>query len=107
RLGFGYRITAAIPAEVSLPAPGQGIVALQIRREGGSVRDAVAALNDTNAFACLAAERAVVNALGGGCQLPLGALATALGTCLRVEAFVGSPDGAQRVTATTQGPMEN
>ena len=107
RLGYGYRITAAIPTDVSIPAPGQGIVAVQIRREDRLARDAVAAFNDAAAFAALEAERAVVTALGGGCQLPLAAIATPLGTCLRVEAFVGSIDGAQRITATTQGPMEN
>jgi hydroxymethylbilane synthase len=107
RLGFGSRISATIPAAVSVPAPGQGIVAVQVRREDLDAADAAAAINDRAAFACLAAERAVVSALGGGCQLPLGALATPLGTCLRLEAFVGSLDGRQRITATTQGPMEN
>ena len=107
RLGYGYRITAAIPTTESLPAPGQGIVAVQIRREDRLAREAAAVFNDAAAFACLEAERAVVIALGGGCQLPLGAIATPLGTCLRVEAFVGSIDGTQRITATSQGPMEN
>jgi hydroxymethylbilane synthase len=107
RLGYGYRITAAIPTSESIPAPGQGIVAIQIRREDCRALAAVTDLNDPSAFACLDAERAVVTALGGGCQLPLGAIATPLGTCLRVEAFVGSLDGAERITATTQGPIEN
>jgi hydroxymethylbilane synthase len=107
RLGFGYRITSAIPTAVSIPAPGQGIVAVQIRRADRRAHEAVTGFNDAAAFACLEAERAVVIALGGGCQLPLGAVATPLGTCLRLETFVGSVDGAQRITATAQGPMEN
>jgi hydroxymethylbilane synthase len=107
RLGFGYRITSAIPTTVSIPAPGQGIVAVQIRRTDRRTEQVVTDLNDAVAFACLEAERAVVSGLGGGCQLPLAAVATPLGTCLRLEAFVGSIDGAQRITATTQGPMEN
>ena len=107
RLGYGYRITTPIPPTDSIPAPGQGIVAIQIRRDDRIAADAVAPLNDAGAFACLEGERAVVSALGGGCQLPLGAIATPVGTCLRIDAFVGSVDGRERITATTQGPMEN
>ena len=107
RLGYGYRISAAIPASDAMPAPGQGIVAIQIRREDTATAAAVRPLNDAAAFACLEAERAVVSALGGGCQLPLGALATPLQTCLRVEAFVGSIDGGERIVTTVQGPFEN
>jgi len=107
RLGFGYRITTAIPVTDSVPAPGQGIVAIQVRRDDSIALAAVAALNDVSAFAALDAERAVVAALGGGCQLPLGAIATPIGTCLRLDAFVGSVDGRERVTASAHGPMEN
>jgi hydroxymethylbilane synthase len=82
-------------------------VAVQIRRGDRLAGEPVAAINDASGFACLEAERAVVSALGGGCQLPLGVLATPLGTCLRLEAFVGSIDGSERITATTQGPIEN
>jgi len=107
RLGFGYRITTPVPVAESIPAPGQGIVAIQIRRDDAVTAGAVVALNDAAAFAALDAERAVVSALGGGCQLPLGAIATPRGTCLRLDAFVGSIDGRERITASTQGPMEN
>ena len=106
RLGYGYRITAAIPGTESIPAPGQGIVAVQIRRDDRIAADAVAPVNDASAFACLEAERAVVIALGGGCQLPLGAIATPIRTCLRLDAFVGSVDGRERITTTVQGPSE-
>jgi hydroxymethylbilane synthase len=107
RLGYGYRISAAIPESEAIPAPGQGIVAMQIRREDGVAAAAVQPLNDAAAFACLEAERAVVAALGGGCQLPLGVIATPLQTCLRLQAFVGSIDGAERIVTTVQGPFEN
>jgi hydroxymethylbilane synthase len=107
RLGYGYRITAPIPASESIPAPGQGIVAVQIRRDDRIAAAAVAPINDAAAFACLEAERAVVTALGGGCQLPLGAIATPTKSCLRLDAFVGSVDGAERIGTTVQGPFEN
>jgi hydroxymethylbilane synthase len=107
RLGYGYRISATVPETAAIPAPGQGIVAIQIRREDAIVGAAVRAINDATAFACLTAERGVVSTLGGGCQLPLGALATPFGTCLRLQAFVGSVDGAERIVTTVQGPVEN
>lgn len=107
RLGYGYRISSAIPERESIPAPGQGIVAIQVRRGDAVAAAAVQPLNDAAAFACLEAERAVVSALGGGCQLPLGAIATPMETCLRLDAFVGSIDGRERVTAGAQGPFEN
>jgi hydroxymethylbilane synthase len=106
RLGYGYRISAAIPQSESIPAPGQGIVAVQIRRDDRAAAAAVAPINDAFAFASLEAERAVVLALGGGCQLPLGAIATPHDTCLRLDAFVGSVDGRERIGTTVQGPAE-
>jgi hydroxymethylbilane synthase len=107
RLGYGYRIAAPIPLEDSVPAPGQGIVAMEIRRHDALAAAAVAPLNDSAAATALEAERAVVSALGGGCQLPLGVIAVPSHTCLRVQAFVGSPDGAERITTTVDGPLEN
>jgi hydroxymethylbilane synthase len=107
RLGYGYRISAAIPVTESIPAPGQGIVAVQIRQDDRRAADAVAVINDAAALASLEAERAVVIALGGGCQLPLGAIAIPHDTCLRLDAFVGSVDGRERIGTSVRGPVEN
>ena len=76
RLGFANRITMALPASACLPAPGQGIVAIEVRAGDRAVREAVAVISDHAAAAALDAERALVEALGGGCQTPIGALAT-------------------------------
>ena len=76
RLGFASRISLAIPADACVPAPGQGIVAIEIRRDDARTREAVAAISDAEAMRCADAERALVATLGGGCQTPLGALAT-------------------------------
>ena len=75
RLGLASRISAAIPVDVCIPAPGQGIVAIEIRDDDRETRDTVSPITDREAAMSLAAERAVVAALGGGCQLPLGAIA--------------------------------
>jgi len=76
RLGLANRITMALPASACLPAPGQGIVAIEVRAGDRAVREAVAVISDHAAAAALDAERALVEALGGGCQTPIGALAT-------------------------------
>ena len=77
RLGLGASLSAALPVEVCVPAPGQGIVAIEIARAAPpAVRAAVSRISDADAEVALLAERAVVQALGGGCQMPLGALAT-------------------------------
>ncbi|HEU4939317.1 MAG TPA: hydroxymethylbilane synthase [Vicinamibacterales bacterium] len=103
RLGFDARISAAIPVEVCIPAPGQGIVAVEIRDGDGETRRMVTPIGDAEAAASLAAERAVVTALGGGCQLPLGAVAVHDRDSLSVHAVVASPDGRDVIRRTVSG----
>jgi hydroxymethylbilane synthase len=107
RLGLGDRIATAIPPDVCVPAPGQGIVAIETRTADRAVREAVAAVHDADAAAALAAERAVVEALGGGCQLPLGALATRPNHDLDLRATVCSLDGTRVVRTRRQGPASD
>ena len=103
RLGFGERISAAIPPEDCIPAPGQGIVAIEIRSSDLATRAVVERLHDRAASDALTAERAVVATLGGGCQLPLGALAVQRGDRLELNAAVCSTDGARVVRAKESG----
>jgi hydroxymethylbilane synthase len=102
RLGFGGRITAAIPIADCIPAPGQGIVAVEVRAQE-LAQSAVAAINDEETAAALTAERAVVEALGGGCQLPLGAIAAREGGDLVLQAVVASADGHRSVKRSAHG----
>jgi hydroxymethylbilane synthase len=104
RLGFEKRISWALPTTVCLPAPGQGIVAIETREDDERARGAATRIDDEPARAALVAERAVVEALGGGCQTPLGALATPVGQEeLEVEAIVVSLDGSRTVRADGRG----
>jgi hydroxymethylbilane synthase len=103
RLGLGARITAAIPIDVCTPAPGQGIVAIEIRTDDARARDAVASANDRAAAVSLAAERTIVTALGGGCQLPLGAIALHGNGELRMHGLVASLDGSRAVRREVSG----
>ena len=103
RLGFGSRISLALPVTICVPAPGQGIVAVEIRAGDRGAQAAVAAISDQSAGSALAAERAVVLGLGGGCQTPIGALAIPFGEMLEVVAVVVSPDGARALRAEATG----
>lgn len=106
RLGFEKRISAAIPIDVCIPAPGQGIVAIETRGEDRGLRDVLAAISDNEAALSLIAERGVVTALGGGCQLPLGAIAVHDRGSLAVHAVVAWPDGHEAVRATATGSAQ-
>lgn len=96
RLGFSSRISLTLPIEDCVPAPGQGIIAVEIRADDADTREAIAAINDIDASAALTAERALVLALGGGCQMPVGGLAVPFGDLsLELHAVVASLDGAR------------
>jgi hydroxymethylbilane synthase len=96
RLGFGARISVSVSIEECVPAPGQGIIAIEIRSDDATTRQAVARVNNDCAARSLDAERALVVALGGGCQMPIGAIAVPTGDSeLEMHAVVASLDGAR------------
>lgn len=104
RLGFERRISLSLPASVCVPAPGQGIVAIEIREGDERTRRAIAAISDGSALAALEAERAVVAALGGGCQTPIGALASTVDDdALDVVGIVVALDGSRAVRGHARG----
>jgi hydroxymethylbilane synthase len=103
RLQYGRRISAFVPVDACVPAPGQGIIAVEIRGGDARLLELVGAINDPVAATALAVERVVVQRLGGGCQMPLGALAEISGDRITVRGIVVSPDGAQAAHATAEG----
>jgi hydroxymethylbilane synthase len=86
-----------------VPAPGQGCLAVQARADDQATREAVASLDDPDSRVAFDAERSVMARLGGGCALPLGALATVTGDTVRLVALVASPDGSRIVRAESEG----
>lgn len=105
RLGLAARIRAMLEPEESLPAPGQGALAIECREDRTALREQLAPLQDPASAACVRAERAVSRALFGDCKLPLAAYAVATGTDLRLRALVAKPDGSRVVRAESNGPM--
>lgn len=78
-----------------VPAVGQGALALQVRADDARLLQAVAPLHDVSTARAIRAERIVLAALGGGCSIPLGVLATVTGDSMTVTASLSSPDGMQ------------
>jgi len=104
RLGFGARISVSVPIEECVPAPGQGIIAIETRTDDAATRAAVARVNNDDASHALDAERALVIALGGGCQMPIGGIAVPVGgSDLEMHAIVASLDGTRIIRYKKMG----
>jgi hydroxymethylbilane synthase len=106
RLGHEDRISAALPVSACVPAPGQGIIAIEMRSNDTSLRELLTRIDDPHAAAALTAERAVVRRLGGGCQMPIGAYASPTDGALVITGVVISLDGARAVRAEATGPAD-
>jgi len=106
RLGFEDRITEVLPRALCLPAVGQGALAIEARRDDHEVRKLVDFLRDEAMMDCAAAERAFLETVEGGCQVPVGVYAAVDGDQLSVEAVIASLDGRQRFRDTRTGPRQ-
>ncbi len=104
RLGYENRISCAVPIDRSVPAPGQGIIAVELHSDRRDMADVLARITDAASADALAAERAVVDRLGGGCQLPIGAFAEVDADELRITGVVIAPDASHVVRQKARGP---
>jgi hydroxymethylbilane synthase len=102
RLGIAPRHVAPLGVEIMVPAPGQGCLAIQCRAEDRTVRAALTLLDHRASRLALEAERALMRRIGGGCALPLGAIAAVRSDVIRLVAIVASPDGAEAVHAAAE-----
>lgn len=115
RLGLENRIRAFLPIEESLPAAGQGAMAIEIlaggeggneRRDGLDLRALLAPLNHEDTSRAVAAERKVSRVFGASCQIPLAAHAIVEGGALHLRAMVATPDGRRSAFAEGSGPAD-
>jgi hydroxymethylbilane synthase len=97
RLGWSQKITEALSPDVSLPAVGQGAIAIESRVQNTQAADILGKLDDPETRTAVIAERALLAALNGGCQVPLGAWARIERGELVMDAVVCSVDGVQYV----------
>ena len=106
RLGLPQRIRSLLEPEQSLPAPGQGAMAIEIPAGREDLRALLAPLNHADTSAAVRAERTLSRVFGGSCQVPLAAYATVSGNQLHMRAMVGTPDGQRIARAEASGPVD-
>ena len=100
RLGWGDRIAEILSPEQMCPAVGQGALAIEAR----AGFDGAKMLDHADTRTAVLAERGVLGALGGGCQVPIGAYATVSEGRVHILAIVAAPDGTQVIRAEAEGP---
>jgi len=107
RLGLVARIREILPVEVSLPAAGQGALAIETLAARTDVQQWLMPLSCVKTSTCCMAERAVSRVLGGSCQVPLAAYAQIDADEIRVRALVAQPDGSRVLRAEQRGAMQD
>jgi hydroxymethylbilane synthase len=103
RLGKTQLVRQVISAEIMCPAAGQGALGIEIRAGDTLTRQHLLFLDDAAARATTTCERALLNRLGGGCQVPIGAFAEVRNGRLHLEAIVADPDGSKVLRESRDG----
>jgi len=103
RLGWHDSIRELIPVEVMCPAVGQGALAIETRDDAGAAYEIVRKLDHLDTRLAVTAERAMLEVLGGGCQVPIGGYAFLERGVIHMRAMVASPDGTQVIRAELSG----
>jgi hydroxymethylbilane synthase len=103
RLGRRELVRQLLSAEVMCPAAGQGALAIETRKDDSLVRNELAFADDAATRAATMCERALLNRLGGGCQVPIGAFAKVIGERLHLQAMVAHPDGSKVLRESGDG----
>ncbi len=93
RLGWQDRVSEILTQEIMVPAVGQGFLGLVAREGDAKTARLIEAYEDADARVAAECERGFLAALGGGCQVPAGALAQAIGGQVVIEGIIASPDG--------------
>ena len=103
RLGWADRICEMLDPSIMCPAVGQGALAIETREDGGPAQEIVRQLNHSATEIAVTAERALLAALEGGCQVPIGAHARVEGRRIYLQAVVASPDGSRVLRESGDG----
>ena len=106
RLGLSRRITEYLSPQSFVPPPGQGILAVETRADDPRMLDILRPIDHPSTRCAATAERAFLERLGGGCQVPVGAYAQPEAELLTLTIFLGTPDGQQTFQAQVQGLTE-
>ena len=105
RLGLGERITERLAPDICVPAAGQGALALETRCGDAETMALLQTVHHPISAATVTAERAFLAALGGGCSIPAGALATVQGARMHLIGLIAAPDGSVVLRAERTGDL--
>ncbi|MFB3814067.1 MAG: hydroxymethylbilane synthase [Terriglobales bacterium] len=103
RLGRTELVRQVIDTDIMCPAAGQGALGIEIRAGDTAMREHLKFLDDSDARKTTTCERALLNSLGGGCQVPIGAFAEVVDGTIRLHAVVARPDGSKILRLTDTG----
>ncbi|PLX78250.1 MAG: hydroxymethylbilane synthase [Desulfuromonas sp.] len=106
RLGFGKQISEYLPADISLPAIGQGALGLESRVDDEEINNLIDFFNHPDTAHAVIAERALLARLEGGCQVPIAAYGTVSGDELTLTGLVASCDGKEFLKETVKGHID-
>ncbi len=104
RMGWADRVAEYFEPEVMLPAVGQGVLAIEARSQDRRIAHLAARLNHPPTQMCFMAERAFLQRLGGGCQVPIAGLAQLASGRINLRALVAAPDGREVIRGKVEGP---
>lgn len=107
RLGLADRITEYLSPRQFVPPPGQGVLAVETRAGDARMLELLRAVDHAPTRCAATAERAFLERLGGGCQVPVGAYAQPDGELMLLTVFLGTPDGRQTFQAEVRGPTRD
>ena len=103
RLGLAEQISEYLSPQEFVPPPGQGVLAVEVRSDDDRVLNLLRRIEHPATRYAITAERAFLEILGGGCQVPVGAYAASAGELLMLTVFLGTPDGQQVFRAKLPG----
>ena len=107
RLAWAHEITEYLAPQISLPAIGQGALGIEGRRDDAFIRSLLSGLDHAPSKIAVLAERALLHRLQGGCQVPIAAHATLIGTRVTLEGVVASVDGKELIRDSVDGTIED
>lgn len=107
RLGLGARISLALDVALSVPAPGQGALGLEARADDAATLELLNRIADRETHLCIRAERALMDAVGGGCSVPLGGYARVTASRMELVGLLAAPDGARLVREAADGSTDD
>jgi len=107
RLGFADRITEILPADLSLPAIGQGALGIECDLSNEAVKETIAFFNHADTSYAVRAERALLKRCEGGCQVPIAAFGEVTGDQMKLTGFIASVDGTRTLKESIIGPVHS